>query len=180
MKVIGAVSARRLGADLSRDPRRRCRWSWSGDHRVKVVPEFADFYGQFGAELPLSRGLVAFSTRSASSCVPILAGVVGGGRRRSGAWFAAAGPAQAAARACCCGCRSSARSLTKFATAQFARTLATLLPAAFRWSTRSTSRRASIGNRSIARARRVVTQQVREGQPLRGALERAASFPTSR
>lgn len=144
----------------------------------RVVPEFAEFYAQFGrgAQLPLStRVVVAFSTRVTSSLGVILIGVAAvvaavtvwmrqpGARRRLHAgvlripYFGSI--------------------LRTFATAQVARTLATLLNGGIPLVTAIDISARSTGNRWIAEALTGVAQQVREGGSLASALAERHLFP---
>jgi type IV pilus assembly protein PilC len=144
----------------------------------QVVPEFADFYAQFGqgAELPMStRVVVAVSNNlvaSAGLIALVLAGTVTGlvlwlrrpeQRRRLHAAILRVPYFGPLAR--------------RFATAQTSRTLATLLFGgiplvnALEISARAT------GNRAIATHLGVVAQEVREGSSLSGALIKRDLFP---
>jgi type IV pilus assembly protein PilC len=144
----------------------------------QVVPEFADFYAQFGqgAELPMStRVVVAVSNNlvaSAGLIALVLAGTVTGlvlwlrrpeQRRRLHAAILQVPYFGPLAR--------------RFATAQTSRTLATLLFGgiplvnALEISARAT------GNRAIATHLGVVAQEVREGSSLSGALIKRDLFP---
>ena len=69
--------------------------------------------------------------------------------------------------------------MTKFATSQLARTLATLLSGGIPLVTALDVASRAVGNRAMAAHVGAVTQQVREGQPLAMAMNGAASFPTS-
>ena len=117
------------------------------------MPEFAEFYAQFGhgAELPLStRIVVAISTNLVGSAGLIFGGAGRGDRRRHVLWFRQ--PAQRR--------RLHAAILRLPYFGPLARKLATAQVvahagdaarrAASRSSTRSTSRRESVGNQSIA------------------------------
>jgi type IV pilus assembly protein PilC len=144
----------------------------------KVVPQFADFYNQFGhgAELPLStRIVVAISTNLVGSSglvftsigALVLAGLLWfrqpGQRRRFHAFILRLpyfGP------------------LTRrFATAQISRTLATLLSGGIPLVNALDIAARSSGNQSIAAHLAVVAQQVREGSSLAAALTARDIFP---
>lgn len=144
----------------------------------EVVPEFADFYAQFGqgAQLPMStRVVVAVSTNlvgSAGLIAAALAALVAAGvlwfrrpeqRRRAHAWILRIPYFGPLAR--------------RFATAQTSRTLATLLFGgiplvnALEISARAT------GNLAIATHLDGVAKQVREGSSLSSALAERDIFP---
>jgi type IV pilus assembly protein PilC len=67
--------------------------------------------------------------------------------------------------------------VTKFATSQLARTLATLLSGGIPLVTALDVASRAVGNRAMAQHVGVVTQQVREGQPLAIALNARGVFP---
>jgi type IV pilus assembly protein PilC len=143
----------------------------------QVVPQFADFYGQFaGAELPLStRVLVSISTNVLNSALLIAvstavvtAAIVlwfrrPSARRRLHAWILRLpyfGP------------------LTRrFATAQVSRTLATLLSGGIPLVNALDIVSRSTNNQSIADHLGIVARQVREGSSLAGALGQRDLFP---
>ena len=144
----------------------------------KVVPEFAEFYAQFGrgAELPMStRVVVAFSTQAVASGTLALAGlaaVVGG------VWLWSRAPGQRR--------RLHAAVLRlpffgplarKFATAQICRTLATLLSGGIPLVNALDIAARSSGNRAISEDLAVVARQVREGESLAGAIAARRLFP---
>lgn len=144
----------------------------------KVVPEFADFYNQFGhgADLPLStRIVVAISTNLIASAGVIVAGVVAivAGL---GLWFR-----QPAAR------RRLHRALLKlpyfgplmrkFVTAQVSRTLATLLSGGIPLVNSLDIAARAVSNRSMAESLGGVAKQVREGGSLANALAERDLFP---
>jgi type IV pilus assembly protein PilC len=144
----------------------------------KVVPEFAEFYNQFGrgAELPLStRIVVAMSTNLVGSSglifgalAAFVIGVV--------LWFRQ--PTQRR--------RLHAAILRlpffgplarKLATAQVSRTLATLLSGGIPLVNALDIASRSVGNRSIAEGLAVSAHKVREGANLAGALAEQRMFP---
>ena len=143
----------------------------------QVVPEFADFYSQFqGAQLPMStRILVGISTNLVGS-----AGLIFGGLLAAVAggifWFRQPGQRK----------RLHATILRlpyfgllarKLATAQVARTLATLLSGGIPLVNSLDIAARSVGNQSIAEGLSVVAKQVREGGSLAGSLTERNMFP---
>jgi type IV pilus assembly protein PilC len=144
----------------------------------KVVPEFAEFYSQFGegTQLPMStRIVVAISTNvvgSAGLIIGALLAAVAGGIF----WFRQ--PAQRR--------RLHATVLRlpyfgplarKLATAQVSRTLATLLSGGIPLVNSLDIAARSVGNQSIADGLSIVARQVREGGSLAGALSERNMFP---
>jgi type IV pilus assembly protein PilC len=144
----------------------------------KVVPEFADFYSQFGrgSELPLStRVVVALSTSVVANGALILTTivllVVG-----TVLWFRQ--PSQrkrlhtAILRLPYFGPLSR-----RFATAQVSRTLATLLSGGIPLVNALDVAATSTGNQSISEGLTAVARQVREGRSLAEALAARDLFP---
>ncbi len=144
----------------------------------KVVPEFADFYSQFGrgAELPLStRVVVAFSTvvvEHATIAVIALVGLVVG----TVLWFRQPGQRRrlhvAVLRLPYFGPLSR-----RFATAQVSRTLATLLSGGIPLVNALEVAATSTSNRSISEGLTAVARQVREGRSLAESLADRDLFP---
>lgn len=144
----------------------------------QVVPQFADFYSQFGhgADLPLAtRVIVALSTTVLDNLLLIvpscLAMVVGGVL-----WFRQ--PAQRR--------RVHASMLRlpyfgplarRFATAQISRTLATLLSGGIPLVNALDIAARSTGNQAIGEHLTAVARQVREGSSLAAALVKRDIFP---
>jgi len=144
----------------------------------RLVPEFAQFYAQYGpnANLPLSTRVgVALSTRlvgSAGLLLLILAAVVALGV------IALRAPGQRK--------RVHAAILTlpyfgqlarKFATAQVSRTLATLLAGGIPLVNALDIAARSTGNQAVGETLQVAARDVREGGSLADALARGQMFP---
>jgi type IV pilus assembly protein PilC len=143
---------------------------------LKVVPTFADFYGSFGADLPLStRIIVAISNTARDQILLILALVIGGTvaflswvrrpgqRARLDSWLLKI-PA-------------IGTSIHKFATAQTARTLATLLGGGIPLVNALEIAARSTGNRHMGREMEIVAQRVREGQGFAATLLERRAVP---
>jgi type IV pilus assembly protein PilC len=143
---------------------------------VRVVPEFSDFYVQFGHELPLvTRIIVAVSAVLRSQGLVILLAVAAvavavntwlrrpGQRERLDRWMLALPAIGPTAR--------------KFATSQLARTLATLLGGGIPLVNAIEVASRSIGNRSMAKSMETVGGRVREGESFAGALAAQGVFP---
>jgi type IV pilus assembly protein PilC len=143
---------------------------------VKVVPAFADFYGDFGAELPaITRVLIAMSDAIRNHLLWIVLAAIGGGVA-FWRWFKVPGQ-RLRLHAAMMRAPFIGGTVTKFATSQLARTLATLLSGGIPLVTALDVASRAVGNRAMAQHVGVVTQQVREGQPLAVALNARGVFP---
>lgn len=143
---------------------------------VRVVPEFGDFYNQFGKELPWStRMIVAVSDVVTRYFLVILLTIAGAA---VGAWWWVRQPGQK---------RRLDRLILripalgpvaqKFTTSQAARTLATLLGGGIPLvnSLEVTSR--SLSNQYMASELTNAAQQVREGRALAASMQDSGAFP---
>jgi type IV pilus assembly protein PilC len=143
---------------------------------VKVVPAFADFYGDFGAELPiLTRTLIAASDLIRNHLLLLTLATAGGGVA-FWRWFKMPGQ-RVRLHAALMRAPVIGNTVTKFATSQLARTLATLLSGGIPLVTALDVASRAVGNRAMARHVETVTRQVREGQPLALALSSRGVFP---
>lgn len=143
---------------------------------IKVVPEFGKFYSDFGAELPaVTRGMLAVSN-SVRAYLFWLVLAIGGAGFGGWRWFKQ--PSN----------RLRVHTLmmrvpivgpvaTKFATSQFARTLATLLSGGIPLVAALDVSARAIGNRAMAAHVREVATQVREGQAMAQAMNARGVFP---
>jgi type IV pilus assembly protein PilC len=136
---------------------------------LKVVPAFADFYGSFGAELPLSTRMIVAVSNFARDNFLLIALVIIGGGLASASWVRRPGQ-RARLDAWLLRLPAIGRSVHKFATAQFARTLATLLGGGIPLVNALEIASRSSGNRHIGREMEIVAQRVREGQSFAGTL----------
>jgi type IV pilus assembly protein PilC len=136
---------------------------------LKVVPTFADFYASFDAELPLStRMIIAVSNFALANAWLILIAL---GGALAALWFWVRDPRQRARLdAWLLRLPGIGRSIHKFATAQLARTLATLLGGGIPLVNALEIASKSTGNRHMGREMEVVAQRVREGQSFAGTL----------
>ena len=143
---------------------------------VKVVPEFGNFYNQFGKELPLStRFIVGLSEFVTTYFVLILAGIAlaafafwgwirqPGQRRRLDAALLRVPMVGPIAQ--------------KFSTSQGARTLATLLGGGIPLVNALEVTSRSLSNQHMAAQITTAAQQVREGRSLAATLQESGSFP---
>jgi type IV pilus assembly protein PilC len=143
---------------------------------VKVVPEFGDFYNQFGKELPWStRAIVAISDVTTRYFPVILLTIAGAA---AAAWWWVRQPGQK---------RRLDRQILripglgpiaqKFATSQAARTLATLLGGGIPLVNALEVTSRSLTNQYMAGELTVAGQQVREGRALAAAMQDSGAFP---
>jgi type IV pilus assembly protein PilC len=136
---------------------------------IKVVPTFADFYASFDAELPLSTQLiVAVSNVITSNLLLIVVGLLGGGAAFY-TWLKQPGQRAVFDRAVM-KLPFVGASVHKFATAQLARTLATLLGGGIPLVNALEIASRSTGNRHMAQEVGIVAQKVREGQGFAASL----------
>ncbi len=143
---------------------------------VKVVPEFGNFYNQFGKELPMStRFIVALSEFVTTYFLFIIAGI---GIAAVSFWAWLRDPMQK---------RRLDRALLrvpmlgpiaqKFSTSQGARTLATLLGGGIPLVNALEVTSRSLSNQHMAAQLTTAAQQVREGRSLAATLQDSGSFP---
>jgi len=143
---------------------------------LKVVPAFADFYGTFGAQLPLStRIILAISAFLRSQFVLILA-AVGIAIVATLSWVRQPGQ-QARFDHLLLRLPMLGQVARKFATSQMARTLATLLGGGLPLVNALDIAARSVGNRYMAAQLDIVSLRVREGQSFAAALEARHVFP---
>jgi len=143
---------------------------------VRVVPAFAEFYSGFNAELPLAtRVLTSVSTAIRTNLLWIVLVTAGLGLF-IWRWFKRPGQ-RTRLHALMLRAPLVGNVTTKFATAQFARTLATLLSGGIPLVTALDVSARAIGNRAMAQQIDVVARDVREGQSLATALSSRGIFP---
>src|SRR5947209_10262220 len=143
---------------------------------LKVVPAFSDFYGTFGAELPLiTRVIVGVSDfiRSQFLLILLAIGVV---IAVALSWVRQPGQ-KARFDHLLLGLPVLGQVAKKFATSQMARTLATLLGGGLPLVNALDIAAKSVGNRFMAAQLEVVSERVREGESFAGALEKRKVFP---
>ncbi len=143
---------------------------------VRVVPAFSGFYETFDAELPwTTRVLTTISNAVASNIaligvVVLLAGL--------GGWAWLTQPANRTRfHAAILRVPGLGRVATKFATSQFARTLATLLGGGIPLVSALEVAGRAVGNRHVGAQVEHMVQQVREGQSLAHAMTSRGVFP---
>jgi type IV pilus assembly protein PilC len=143
---------------------------------LKVVPAFADFYGTFGAELPLvTRIIVKVSEFIRSQFVLLIAGLAGAIVVVL-VWVRQPGQ-QARFDHLLLGLPVLGQVARKFATSQMSRTLATLLGGGLPLVNALDIAARSVGNQFMAKQLDIVGARVREGASFAAALEDRRAFP---
>jgi type IV pilus assembly protein PilC len=143
---------------------------------VKVVPTFAEFYGSFNAELPLStRVIVAVSDFIRAQLLLILLAVVGGAIGFY-TWIKQPGRGTQFDR-WLLNLPFVGGSVHKFTTSQMARTLATLLGGGIPLVNSLEIAARSTGNRHMGKELELVATRVREGQSFAATLLERQTVP---
>lgn len=143
---------------------------------LRVVPQFEEFYGAFGAELPLTTRLIVGASSVIRSYFLLLVFAVGAAVAVFMWWIRQPGQRERLHRVILA--MPWAGSLAqRFATSQLARTLATLLGGGIPLVNALEIAGRSIGNRYIAAELVTVAQRVREGESLASALAARGIFP---
>ena len=143
---------------------------------LKVVPAFADFYGTFGAELPLStRVIVAVSEFLRSQFLLVIGGLIAGVIAVV-AWVRQPGQ-QSRFDHLVLKLPMLGNVAKKFATSQMARTLATLLGGGLPLVNALDIAAKSVGNKYMAQQLGIVSLRVREGESFAAALDARHVFP---
>jgi len=143
---------------------------------LKVVPEFASFYDQFGRELPASTRVIVAVSSFVSSYLPlILAAIVAAG---VAFWYWLRRPGERIrVDHFVLGLPLAGPTVRKYSTSQAARTLATLLSGGIPLVNSLDISARAIGNRFMARELQLAAQQVREGTALAQAMNERGQFP---
>ncbi len=143
---------------------------------LKVVPAFQDFYGTFGAQLPLAtRVIVGLSEFLRAQFVLVIATVIAA-IVAFVAWVRRPGQ-QARFDRLLLGLPMLGQVARKFATSQMARTLATLLGGGLPLVNALDIAAKSVGNQHMAGQLGIVSARVREGESFAAALEARHAFP---
>jgi type IV pilus assembly protein PilC len=143
---------------------------------LKVVPAFADFYGSFGAELPIiTRIIVKVSDVARAQFLLILGVLVGGGLALF--WWVRRPGQKARFDHLILRLPVLGQLARKFSTSQMARTLATLLGGGLPLVNALDIASKSVGNQYMAKQLEVVSARVREGESFAMALEKRGVFP---
>jgi type IV pilus assembly protein PilC len=143
---------------------------------LKVVPEFASFYDQFGRELPASTRVIVAVSSFVSSYFPfILVAIVAAG---IAFWYWLQRPGERIRMDhLVLGLPLAGPTVRKYSTSQAARTLSTLLGGGIPLVNSLDISARSMGNRFMARELHLAAQQVREGRALAQAMSERGQFP---
>jgi type IV pilus assembly protein PilC len=143
---------------------------------LKVVPAFADFYGTFGAELPIAtRVIVAVSEFLRAQFTVVIVALIATVLAIV-TWVRRPGQ-QARFDHLLLGLPMLGNVAKKFSTSQMARTLATLLGGGLPLVNALDISAKSVGNQYMAAQLNVVSGRVREGESFAAALEARHVFP---
>ena len=175
-KLIGAVKSRAISALIYPAILVVLMVGLIGIIVVRVVPAFSSFYANFDRELPLSTRVIVGISTVVTGNLWLIAAVLAGTALAAAAWMRQPERRAQLDRALLTLPWAGA-TIRKFATSQFARTLATLLGGGIPLVNALDVAARSIGNRHMARELGVVTQRVREGESLAGALTVRALLP---
>jgi type IV pilus assembly protein PilC len=175
-KVIGTVRKRTISALIYPAILVTMMLVLIGIIVLKVVPAFSDFYGNFDRPLPWSTRLIVAVSNAAVSNVWLLLFSVVGVVTAVTLWVRH--PAQRATfHRFLLKLPWFGETIRKFATAQVARTLATLLGGGIPLVNAIEIGGRSMSNKYLARELDDVRRRVQEGQSFAAALRERASFP---
>jgi type IV pilus assembly protein PilC len=143
---------------------------------LKVVPAFSGFYGNFDRPLPMSTQMVVAVSNVAVNHFWLLLAVVGGGALGLTLWVRH--PSQRASfHRFLLRLPWFGETIRKFATAQVARTLATLLGGGIPLVNAIEIGAHSMANKYLAKELDDVRRRVQEGQSFAASLRERATFP---
>jgi type IV pilus assembly protein PilC len=143
---------------------------------IKVVPTFADFYGSFDAELPLSTRLIVGFSDIIRARLWLILIAIAGGTAAFMAWVKRPGHGAQFDRLLL-KLPVVGASFHKFSTSQMARTLATLLGGGIPLVNSLEIAAKSTGNRHMGAELDIVAARVREGQSFAGTLLERQAVP---
>lgn len=143
---------------------------------LQVVPAFAGFYDGFGAELPLATRTIVAASDFARAALPAMLALLAAAAAAVWAWRRRPGAARPLDRLLL-RLPGAGGVVARFATAQLARTLATLLRGGIPLVDALDVAGRSIGNRHMAGQLDVVAREVREGRSLASAMDDRRIFP---
>jgi len=143
---------------------------------LRVVPAFSDFYASFGAELPLTTRIIVAISNFVLGQFPLLISVLAIVVALVITWFRQPGQRVRLDRVLL-SVPFIGQSFRKFATAQLARTLGTLLGGGIPLVNALDVSARSINSRYMAQELEAVTQRVREGQSLAASLTAREILP---
>jgi type IV pilus assembly protein PilC len=143
---------------------------------VKVVPEFGNFYNQFGKELPLSTRFIVGLSAFVTSYFVLILGAIAGSIALALWWVRQPGQRRRLHRLIL-KLPMLGPIAQKFSTSQGARTLATLLGGGIPLVNALEVTSRSMGNQHMAAELTTAAQQVREGRSLAATLQDSGAFP---
>ncbi|MGE5198336.1 MAG: type II secretion system F family protein [Rhodospirillaceae bacterium] len=143
---------------------------------LKVIPEFAAFYDSFGAELPLVTRVIVKSATFLRNQILLIAGVAVLAGAAGWSWLRRAGQRALVDRSIL-RVPWAGSTVRRFATAQMARTLSTLLGGGLPLVNAIDIASRSMSNRFLSAEMREVGQRVREGEAFASAIAARGQFP---
>jgi type IV pilus assembly protein PilC len=143
---------------------------------VKVVPEFGNFYNQFGKELPLSTRMIVGLSSVVTSYFPLILGAIAAVVIGTMWWVRQPGQRRRLDRLTL-KLPALGSIAQKFSTSQGARTLATLLGGGIPLVNALEVTSRSLSNQHMAAELMTAAQQVREGRSLAATLQESGAFP---
>jgi len=143
---------------------------------VKVVPEFGNFYNQFGKELPLSTRFIVGLSAFVTAYFVLILGAIAGSIALALWWVRQPGQRRRLHRLIL-KLPMLGPIAQKFSTSQGARTLATLLGGGIPLVNALEVTSRSMGNQHMAAELTTAAQQVREGRSLAATLQDSGAFP---
>ena len=175
-KVIGAVRRRTISALIYPMILVAMMTGLIGIIVLRVVPAFSDFYSNFGKELPLSTRVIVGVSNLVVGHIWLMIAVVAGAVAAVMTWVKQPGQRTRLDRILL-RLPWAGETVRKFATAQLARTLATLLTGGIPLVNALEIGSRSMNNRFLARELGTVVRHVREGQSFSSALLALGVFP---
>ena len=175
-KVIGAVRRRTISALIYPMILVVMMTALIGIIVLRVVPAFSDFYTNFGKELPLSTRVIVGVSNLAVGNIWLVLAVVAGGAAAFFAWLKRPGQRLQFDRIIL-QLPWAGETIRKFATAQLARTLGTLLTGGIPLVNALEIGSRAMSNRYLAGELGNVVRRVREGQSFSSALLALGVFP---
>lgn len=175
-KVIGTVRRRTISALIYPAILMTMMLVLIGIIVLKVVPAFADFYGEFERGLPMSTQVIISTSDTVVANFWLLVLVGGGGALALVTW--ARHPSQRARfHKMLLDVPWAGETIRKFGTAQLARTLATLLGGGIPLVNAIEISVRAMSNRYLGEQLEVVRQRVQEGQSFAAAMLARNAFP---
>ena len=175
-KIIGAVKRRTISALIYPVVLVGLMFVLVGIIVLRVIPAFSEFYSTFQADLPLSTRIILGLSNLVSSNLVLIIAVVGGTVVAFLAWVRQPGQ-KARFHKLILEMPWAGPTVRKFAVAQVARTLATLLGGGIPLVNALEIASRSMSNRFLARELEEVGRRVREGEGFGRALLARGVFP---